>query len=614
MSVHNHFYRRLQRHAQISVLMRAGQATPAPQSGKGASSPEESATTALPLVQARLASPATDAVSAPREAASQSSGEATRPPAEAPTEAHASAAPAAAPDAATSTPSADDAPAGDRSWQRLQRIIRKHESRPKTEDDAPAPPSRRAAHVLQRKPAASAPKTGRKADRVQQRPRESAVESPPAAEEGNLDTSPTAPTAPEQDKKRQDSPSPPRSPQEAAEAPQRGNAVSRQEIAQSGAPEETMAGSPVPPTLEPGDKQAGAFEQPAAGVEGDVVRREPAAGSAAEGVSKRASTAHDTQAGAAADVESPAARDADRSAPPGEARPTTPDDEDATGQGREEAPARPTAPEPVEVQRAPDRDESHDSAATGAPPAQDRPRTPAGQAPAQGKSQEEARPLQAVWPVQRKESGAMPEREPTPDPTSEKAPAPGGAQESLPDEDVASLEKVRSALETMSSGPTASGVELLLPRRPRPAMQRKAAPQDDARKEAPERKSEAVVPTDIGPLPADLWQLLDEERSPAPPSDEPAQENTTPLARQSQEPAPVQREPEATPPSPLPPLAQGAITQATQAADNEMEVQGGDETDHDESSEIDIDALARQVLTRLRRRLAVEWERGRGRI
>lgn len=612
MSAHNHFYRRLQRHAQISVLMRAGQAAAAPQSGEGTSSSQESATTPLPLVQARLASAATGAVSAPRQPASQPSNEAAWPPAKAPTEAPA---PAAASHAAAPAPSHDDAPDGDRSWQRLQTIMRKHEVRPKTEDSAPVPPtpSRRATHVLQREPATSLPKAGRKATSTPQRRGENAAESPPATEEGNLDALPTIPAASEQDK-RQDTPSFPRSRQEAAEVRQHGDAVSRPETAQSGAPQESVPHAAEPPNLERSENRSGASEQPATTLEDGVVQREPAAGSTAEGSSPRASTTHDTETDATADAESPAPRDADRSAPPDERRPTTADDGDTTGPGDQDAGARPAARAPVQVQRAPHRDELHDSAATDAPPAQDRPPTPAREAPAQDKSNEETRPLQAVWPVQRKESGATTEREPASDPPPEEPPVAGSAQKSLPHDDVALLQKVRSALETMSSRPTASSVELVLPRRPRPAAQRKPAQQDDTRKEAPEGKKETVVQTDIGPLPADLWQLLDDGRSPAPPSDGPGQQDTTPLPRQSPDPAPLQRAPEADPPAPSPSLAQSAITQATQVAENEMVVEGDDETDHEEPAAIDIDALARQVLTRLRRRLAVEWERGRGRI
>lgn len=602
--MHNHFYRRLQRHAQISILMRAGRAQPAPQDGEESILPEGPATAPLPLVQATLA-PAAGPPAPPE------SGNPTGPSAKAP-EAAAGPAAVATSDAAAPAPAVDEAAADDPGWQRLQAIKRKHDARPKPEGGAPAPPApSRAARTLQRKPAAP-PHNPRGA---QQGRGTGAVESSPAADEADPNVAPKAPIAiaPEQDQKTPRPPAPsPASPQEAVRAPQSDDVARRDEHAVRDAVEDNSPDPGVPHEPQRGDRRESAPGQRAA-TAGNLVQRAPTESSSADTMISESTPTLPTERSGTAVDEVPATDDSGGSAAQ-QNRPAVQDTEDSAAPGDAEDGGRPAARVPVQVQRAPQRDELHDSAATDAPPAQDRPSTPAREAPVQDKSNEETRPLQAVWPVQRKESGATTEREPASDPPSEEPPVAGSAQKSLPHDDVASLQKVRSALQTMSSRPTASSVELVLPRRPRPAAQRKPAQQDDTRKEAPEGKKETVVQTDIGPLPADLWQLLDDGRSPAPPSDEPGQQDTTPLLRQSPDPAPLQRAPEADPPVPSPSLAQSAITRVTQAVANETEVESDDETDHEEPAAIDIDALARRVLPHLRRRLAVEWERGRGRI
>ncbi len=121
-----------------------------------------------------------------------------------------------------------------------------------------------------------------------------------------------------------------------------------------------------------------------------------------------------------------------------------------------------------------------------------------------------ALPLETVWPVQ---------RQTTPAPTSQPAivQPPAGPMIELPAEEA---NVVRHTLSRVSSGqPTDSSVELVLPRRPRPTTPKPSTissgnpvqrqPGEPAAKTEP--AAPAVVQTDIGPLPADLWQILGQE-------------------------------------------------------------------------------------------------------
>jgi hypothetical protein len=98
-----------------------------------------------------------------------------------------------------------------------------------------------------------------------------------------------------------------------------------------------------------------------------------------------------------------------------------------------------------------------------------------------------------------------------------------------------------------------------------------------------EKESLPDVETEIGTLPADLWELID--RRPPPP------ETGRPVTVAA--PA-LQRAPAAELAAPVGPA---------ETADAKREVDG---------PEVDVDELARQVYAQLRRRLLVEWERLRG--
>ncbi len=116
------------------------------------------------------------------------------------------------------------------------------------------------------------------------------------------------------------------------------------------------------------------------------------------------------------------------------------------------------------------------------PPPQER---PAEKAPPPQEPPSPPRPaLEQVWPVQRK-----PAAPPVPPPPETTPPA------------LASLPPGK---------PSASGIEFVPPRRPRPPRQ-PALPPRPAQPGA-----QPAIPTEIGPLPADLWELIGEE--PAPPT------------------------------------------------------------------------------------------------
>lgn len=124
-----------------------------------------------------------------------------------------------------------------------------------------------------------------------------------------------------------------------------------------------------------------------------------------------------------------------------------------------------------------------------------------------------AQPLEAVWPVEtvaRQEPSVKP-----PDVARQAEPHPPPPQPDAYD-DTALREKLRHVTAQMSSD---SAVELIPPRRPRPSGRRVAA-QAVQRQLVPEavqtpgpaaQEPMATIETEIGPLPADLWDILGEE-------------------------------------------------------------------------------------------------------
>ncbi len=129
-------------------------------------------------------------------------------------------------------------------------------------------------------------------------------------------------------------------------------------------------------------------------------------------------------------------------------------------------------------------------------------------------------PLEAVWPVQREE----PEQKPASDePVIMRQPDTPVSKEPVQSKE--EIDRIKNTLDVVSSDKrTDSSIELHLPRRPRPAsaVQKKPVSQEEANKAfwdrvnksnqpKTESKTESVqrtVETEIGPLPADMWELL----------------------------------------------------------------------------------------------------------
>jgi hypothetical protein len=152
-----------------------------------------------------------------------------------------------------------------------------------------------------------------------------------------------------------------------------------------------------------------------------------------------------------------------------------------------------------------------------------------------------------------------------------------------------------------------------------------------------------MVPTEIGDLPSDLWRFMGEEpppRKPAPPAPAPppllAQREAAPgRTALAQAPAvaswPGVRQRQAVAEAPAvdgrateaPPMGR-LVTQTfappfivrddAGVASAETSAASTGEAPQTSAPELDIGALARTLLPEIKRRLAVEWERGRGRL
>lgn len=131
-------------------------------------------------------------------------------------------------------------------------------------------------------------------------------------------------------------------------------------------------------------------------------------------------------------------------------------------------------------------------------------------------------PLESVWPVVQVEKTASTHDEPV---VMQQPDTPISTE---PTQSPAEAETIRRKLgDVVSTKRTDSSIELHLPRRPRPApIQAKTAPTDpnqafwERMRKAEGKPPETVqrtVETEIGPLPADMWELLGEE-PPSPPS------------------------------------------------------------------------------------------------
>jgi hypothetical protein len=259
--------------------------------------------------------------------------------------------------------------------------------------------------------------------------------------------------------------------------------------------------------------------------------------------------------------------------------------------------------------------------------------------------------LEDVWPVQRKETGVSKAGDLPLDPIEAAEPV----RHEKPEE-----AQIQQVMRQVAAAKTSdSSVELILPRRQRPATPARpatpppavqtqpAAPAakdgngNNGQGDGPSRTTQAYVPTEIGPLPGDLWEILGapvpspmgptgQTGSPALMRTVAAAESTVPF------PEPANRYPgsapttgtngytnghtnvvqrEVTPatgpsqPSSVATVQSGMPTRTASAQE------GGEQgAEAGEQGEVNVEELARQVYSEVKRRIAVDWERGRGRF
>ena len=125
-----------------------------------------------------------------------------------------------------------------------------------------------------------------------------------------------------------------------------------------------------------------------------------------------------------------------------------------------------------------------------------------------------------------------------------------------------------------------------------------------------------MVPTAIGDLPSDLWQILG-ETPPAPvPTAQRSVETDPSSPAQAGPPAKLVTEEFQSPDiqRSLRDLGSSAGQLDQTRGSGQEESAGGDEGGEGEKGEVDVNELARKVYPEIRRRLQVDWERGRGRL
>ena len=125
-----------------------------------------------------------------------------------------------------------------------------------------------------------------------------------------------------------------------------------------------------------------------------------------------------------------------------------------------------------------------------------------------------------------------------------------------------------------------------------------------------EEDQTAMVQTEIGPLPEDLWEILGE---PVPTEEVPSDTRPTLMEHRTEE-RNIDTEPE-TPPSPLsnlerPTRRPTGVVQRAEAPTTETSETPAETGEKPEDS-LDIDELARRVYGEVRRRIDVEFERMR---
>jgi hypothetical protein len=200
---------------------------------------------------------------------------------------------------------------------------------------------------------------------------------------------------------------------------------------------------------------------------------------------------------------------------------------------------------------------------------------------------------------------------------------------------VAQDQIVRNALQDVQpASASQSGIEFIPPRRPRPvpasagsnivARENVPPPAEQPSQGVLQRQADTsrrsktakpgVVPTEIGPLPEDLWSLVGAE-SPVERIERP-QEPPAPIETSKWEQSSTSTGLPASPSGPvsLAPVVQRQVARgATAGPASAPPSAGGDDSEKQTGQDVNIEELARQVYSELKHRLGLEWERLRRR-
>ncbi|MCD4753791.1 MAG: hypothetical protein K8R40_12025 [Anaerolineaceae bacterium] len=275
---------------------------------------------------------------------------------------------------------------------------------------------------------------------------------------------------------------------------------------------------------------------------------------------------------------------------------------------------------------------------------------------------EQAVPLNAAWPVEQRVVNPADYSSSVPTLT---APSQYNLQETPNQaEQFDQVEKVvHSALKNVPvEHPSRSSMEVITPRRSRPVIQRQSVQIEETHTEEQlfdgethsDSQSNASIPssqtdlieTDVGPLPADLWALLDQPL-PSETTDQlshpiitetqsvdkfaqleeaiaSAEKYTPPISRPSipasQQPSAIQRSEEHPPSSALPetpqilspsPISQNNVQRSVTSTELDSRINEGEQENEEEKKGFDLESLSRKVYAEIKRRFQRERERDR---
>ena len=241
-----------------------------------------------------------------------------------------------------------------------------------------------------------------------------------------------------------------------------------------------------------------------------------------------------------------------------------------------------------------------------------------------------ALPLESVWNVQRTER-SEPTEQPVSRPTrlqqapvDSATPKPVLQRSELESEVGSSSFQNESSMDADITSEMRAPVEILAPSRPRPAPINPVTaspaiqkpPQDQPT--SPQVQDDRLVETAIGPLPADLWQLIGQkppESKPRPPAHETMQP-PIPQPRESANPQEEVVRHERASQSvtnikmvDFPAVVQRQPVTAEASSPEQPRDASLSSSPANVEPELDVDELARKVYARIRQRLSTEWER-----